>query len=354
VSVFAFTATPKARTLELFGQRQADGTFEPFSLYSMRQAIEEGFILDVLESYTTYGSYWKLAKKITGDPAFEKKRAMAALKAFAERQEEAIAQKVNVMLDHFVEHVMAGIEGKAKAMIVTRSRAHAVLYKLALDRAIADLGLPFRALVAFSGKVKHEGLEYTEAGMNGFPESQTADTFTGDGCRLLVVANKFQTGFDQPLLAAMYVDKKLGGVAAVQTLSRLNRTVPGRKTETFVLDFSNEADEIQKAFQPYFEKTLLSESTDPDLLHDLEGRVYATDLVSEAEVQAYGALFFASPPPTQDKYSVPSAEVDHGQPALVQLGQRDPRLCRRPLPDLLAHDHLQEETRGPYRSTRST
>ncbi len=301
VSVFAFTATPKARTLELFGERQADGTFGTPYVYSMRQAIEEGFILDVLESYTTYGSYWKLAKKVEGDPRFEKKKAMAALKAFAERQEEAIAEKVGVMLDHFVEHVLPSIGAKAKAMIVTRSRAHAVLYKLALDKAIAARGLPFKALVAFSGKVKHDGLEYSETSMNGFPESQTADTFKADANRVMVVANKFQTGFDQPLLAAMYVDKKLGGVAAVQTLSRLNRTVPGKKNQTFVLDFSNDADEIQKAFQPYFEKTLLSESTDPDLLHDLEQRIFDSDLVSEDEVEAYGDLYFSDPPPTQDK-----------------------------------------------------
>lgn len=301
VSVFAFTATPKARTLELFGQRQDDGTFAPFSLYSMRQAIEEKFILDVLESYTTYDSLWKLRKKVETDPTFEKKKAMSALKAFAERQDEAIKQKVAIILDHFTEHAMDGIGGHAKGMIVTRSRAHAVLYKLALDRAIRARGLDFDALVAFSGKVKHDGAEYTETGMNGFPESQTADTFAAERWRLIVVANKFQTGFDQPLLAAMYVDKKLGGVAAVQTLSRLNRTIPGKKTQTFVLDFANDAIEIQKAFQPYYEMTILSEATDPDLLHDLEGRIFASDLVSEQEVIAFADLFFSDPPPPQHK-----------------------------------------------------
>ncbi len=301
VSVFAFTATPKPSTLELFGEQQADGTFAPFSLYSMRQAIEEGFILDVLESYTTYTSYWKLKKLIADDPRFEKKRAMGVLKAFAERQEEAIAQKAGEMLDHFNERVAAGIGGIAKAMIVTRSRAHAVLFKITLDRLLVERGRPFQALVAFSGKVKHQGLEYTETGMNGFPESRTADTFKGDAYRLMVCANKFQTGFDQPLLAAMYVDKKLGGVAAVQTLSRLNRTIPGRKRETFVLDFANAAEEIQKAFQPYYERTLLSEATNPDLLHDLEHRIYDADFASEDEAQAFGELYFADPPPAQDR-----------------------------------------------------
>jgi type I restriction enzyme R subunit len=275
--------------------------FEAFSLYSMRQAIEEGFILDVLESYATYATYWKLKKRMAGDPRFEKRKAMGALRAFAEQQDEALAQKVAVILDHFLEHVEGDIGGKAKGMVVTRSRAHAVLTRPAMDRAIEDRHLPFKALVAFSGKVAHAGREHTETSMNGFPESQTADTFKGDEYRFLVVANKFQTGFDQPLLAAMYVDKKLGGVAAVQTLSRLNRTMPGRKLRTFVLDFANEAAAIQEAFQLYFERTLLSEATDPDLLHDLEQRILDADLVSEAEVEAFGDLYFASPPPTQDQ-----------------------------------------------------
>lgn len=301
VSVFAFTATPKARTLQLFGEQQANGSFEPFSRYTMRQAIDEGFILDVLESYTTYGSYWKLQRTIAADPRFEKKKAMSALKAFAERQDEAIRQKVTVILDHMQEHVVAGIERRAKGMIVTRSRVHAVLYKLAIDKALAERGHPFKALVAFSGKVKHEGHEYSETGMNGFAESKTAETFKNDAYRLMVVAEKFQTGFDQPLLAAMYVDKKLGGVAAVQTLSRLNRTIPGKKTQTFVLDFSNDADEIQKAFQPYYDRTVLMEGVNPDLLYDQEQRVYKSDLVSEAEVTSFAELYFSSHPPAQDK-----------------------------------------------------
>lgn len=310
VSVFAFTATPKSRTLELFGEKKGDGTFEPFSLYSMRQAIEEGFILDVLERYTTYGSYWELRKQVESDPRFEKRRAMSALKAFAERQDEAIRQKIAVVLDHFDQHVAAGIGGQAKAMLVTRSRAHAVLYKLALDRALVERGASYRALVAFSGTVKHDGHDYTESAMNGLPETQTADTFGTPDYRIMVVANKFQTGFDQPLLASMYVDKKLGGVAAVQTLSRLNRTIPGRKLEVFVLDFANEADAIQKAFQPYYEKTLLSEATNPDLLHDLEGKVLRSDVVSEADVMAFADLFFRDGVHQHELYAALRPAVD--------------------------------------------
>lgn len=301
VSVFAFTATPKPRTLQLFGEKRSDGSFEPFSRYTMRQAIDEGFILDVLESYATYGSYWKLQKDIANDPRFEKKKAMSALKAFAERQDEAIRQKAGVVLDHMHEHVVAGIEGRAKGMLVTRSRAHAVLYKLALDAMLVDRGAAFKALVAFSGKVKHEGQEYTESSMNGFAETKTAETFKNDAYRLMVVAEKFQTGFDQPLLAAMYVDKKLGGVAAVQTLSRLNRTIPGKKTQTFVLDFANKAEEIQAAFKDYYDRTVLREGVNPDLLYDYEQRIFASDLVTEADALAFAELYYSEPPPAQDK-----------------------------------------------------
>jgi len=263
VSYFAFTATPKPKTIELFGSKRPDGSYAPFSLYSMRQAIEEGFILDVLQNYTTYKTYWSLLKTIADDPRYEKKKANYLLQTFVDLHEHAIEKKVAIIVEHFAGQVMARIGGHAKAMIVTRSRLHAVRYKQAVDRYLKEHHYPFKALVAFSGTVRHEGVDYTETGMNGFPERQTAETFKRDEYRLLVVAEKFQTGFDQPLLHTMYVDKRLRGVNAVQTLLRLNRVHPG-KDETMVLDFTNEADEIQKAFQPYYDRTILSEVTDPN------------------------------------------------------------------------------------------
>ena len=197
----------------------------------MRQAIEEGFILDVLANYTTYKAYWRLLKKIEDDPRYDKKKAEYLLKSFVELHPHAIGEKVRIMVEHFAAQVQNEIGGKAKAMIVTRSRLHAVRYKLAVDQYIAEQGYPFKALVAFSGTVEDGGQSYTEAGMNGFPETQTAKTFERPEYRFLIVANKFQTGFDQPLLHTMYVDKKLGGVNAVQTLSRLNRTHPGKERD---------------------------------------------------------------------------------------------------------------------------
>lgn len=245
------TATPKPKTLELFGSRQSDGRYAPFSLYTMRQAIEEGFILDVLQNYTTYKTYWNLLKTISEDPRYDRHKASYLLKSFVDLHPHAIDKKVAIMVEHCADQVVHRIGGKAKAMIVTRSRLHAVRYKRAVDRYLAEKDYPFKALVAFSGTVLDGGGDYTEANMNGFPEAQTAETFKRDEYRILIVAVTFQTGFDQPLLHTMYVDKKLGGVNAVQTLSRRNRVAPG-KTETVVLDFANEVDEIQKAFEPYF------------------------------------------------------------------------------------------------------
>ncbi len=292
VSTFAFTATPKAKTLELFGERKPDGSFVPFHLYSMRQAIEEGFILDVLESYTTYKSYWKLRKTIEDDPSYDKAKAAYLLKAFVDLHPHAIEEKVGLMVEHFMAKSQNEIDGKAKAMIVTRSRLHAVRYKLALDRHLEELGSPFKALVAFSGTVQDGGASYTESGMNGIPEVQTAKTFEGPDYRLLVVANKFQTGFDQPLLQTMYVDKKLGGVNAVQTLSRLNRVHPD-KSNTMVLDFTNEADDIQAAFQPYYETTILSEATDPNLLYEIQTRLKEFPIFTDDDVESFAQLLFS-------------------------------------------------------------
>lgn len=291
LSMFAFTATPKSKTLELFGRKRADGKFAPFHLYSMRQAIEEGFILDVLANYTTYTAYWRLLKKIEDDPRYDKNKAAYLLKSFVELHPHAINEKIRIMVEHFANQVQTEIEGKAKAMIVTRSRLHAVRYKLALDRYLEERGYPFKSLVAFSGTVQDGGKPYTEAGMNGLSEKQTAKAFDKPENRFLVVANKFQTGFDQPLLHTMYVDKKLGGVNAVQTLSRLNRT-HSEKRGTAVLDFANESDAIREAFEPYFETTLLSEKTDPNLLYETQGRLLDFGVYTEAEVGDFAKLFF--------------------------------------------------------------
>ena len=307
LSTFAFTATPKPKTLELFGSKREDGSFAPFHLYSMRQAIEEGFILDVLANYTTYQAYWRLLKTVEDDPRYDKRKAAYLLKSFVDLSSHAIDAKVRIMVEHFAERVQDQISGRAKAMIVTRSRLHAVRYKLAVDRYLAEQNHPFKALVAFSGTVVDVGQSYTETGMNGLPETQTARTFEAPDYRFLIVANKFQTGFDQPLLQAMYVDKKLGGVNAVQTLSRLNRTHPD-KQGTVVLDFANEAEEIRSAFEPYYETTLLSEATDPNLLYEIQTRLAAFPVYAEADVDAFAKVYF-DPKVTQDRLYAALAPV---------------------------------------------
>ena len=302
VSYFAFTATPKSKTLELFGVRQPDGRYAAFSLYTMRQAIEEGFILDVLENYTTYKTYWNLLKTVADDPRYDRLKATDLLKSFVDLHEHAINKKVEIMVGHFTGQVSHRIGGKAKAMIVTRSRLHAVRYKLAVDRHLKEKGYPFKTLVAFSGTVHDEGWDFTESNMNGSPEAQTAEIFKRDKYRILVVAYKFQTGFDQPLLHTMYVDKKLGGVNAVQTLSRLNRVSPG-KEKTFVLDFANEAEDIEKAFKDYYDRTLLKEGTDPNLLYDLETKLAECHVYTVEEVNRFASTYF-DPKGTQDKLHV--------------------------------------------------
>jgi len=300
VSWFAFTATPKPKTLELFGTKRPDGQFEAFSLYSMRQAIEEKFILDVLENYTSYKTYWKLLKTIEEDPRYYRDKASYLLRSFVDLHDHTIRKKVEIMVEHFHSNVASRIGGKAKAMIVTRSRLHAVRFKIALDGYLKEKGYPYMTLVAFSGTVRDAGMDYTEANMNGFSEKQTADVFKRPEYRFLVVANKFQTGFDQPFLHTMYVDKKLGGVNAVQTLSRLNRVHP-EKNETMVLDFANTADDIQKSFAPYYEKTILSESTDPNLLYDLERQLAGFAVYDKMDVDRLAVLYF-DPKSTQDKF----------------------------------------------------
>ena len=328
VSTFAFTATPKSKTLELFGERRPDGSFAPFHLYSMRQAIEEGFILDVLESYTTCRAYWRLIKKIEADPRYDKSKAAYLLRAFVDLHPHAIGKKVRIMVEHFMAKSHSEIGGRAKAMIVTRSRLHAVRYKLALDQHLTQLGNPFKALVAFSGTVQDDGIPYTEAGMNGIPEVQTARTFESPEYRMLVVANKFQTGFDQPLLQTMYVDKKLGGVNAVQALSRLNRTHPHKST-TMVIDFANEAAEIQAAFQPYYETAILSEATDPNLLYEIQTRLGAFPVFTDEDVDTFARLFFSGEAAQDQLYAALAPAIDR----FSQLAQDEQREFRGQLTD---------------------
>jgi len=297
VSHFAFTATPKPETLQQFGTKHADGTYKPFSLYTMRQAIEESFILDVLKNYATYDQYWALLKKVKDDPDFDEVKAKSLLKQFVSRHERTISKKVAIIVEHFQSHISGKLGGKAKAMIVTSSRLHAVRYRLAMDAHLKSIGNPFKALVAFTDTVKDsmDGKEYTEAKMNGFPEAATADRFEADDCRFLIVASKFQTGFDQPKLVAMYVDKKLSGVACVQTLSRLNRTTAG-KEETFVLDFENSAEDIEKGFQPFYDRVTLSKETDPNQLYNIRTDLDKFEIHETKDVEAFAKLWFTEKP----------------------------------------------------------
>jgi type I restriction enzyme R subunit len=296
LSFFAFTATPKAKTLEVFGRPGADGKPQPFHLYSMRQAIQEGFILDVLASYTTYKAFFKLAKAALDDPDLPKQKAATALGKYLSLHPHNIAQKTEVMVEHYQLKVRHRIGGQAKAMLVCGSRLHAVRYKQAFDRVLAERGIhDVRSLVAFSGSVRDPDLpdvEYTEVGMNGgITEKQLPERFASADYQILIVANKYQTGFDQPLLHTMYVDKRLDGVQAVQTLSRLNRTRPG-KEETFVLDFVNEAEQIRLAFEPFYEQTVVAETADPDQLDALQHELEQMQVFTASEVEAFCQVFY--------------------------------------------------------------
>jgi type I restriction enzyme, R subunit len=304
----------------LFGRKELAPEGEryvPFHLYSMRQAIEEGFILDVLANYTTYKTYWKIEKAILDDPEHDKARAKAAIARFVSLHPTNLAQKAEIIVEHFRQHTAAKIGGNAKAMVVTSSRLHAVRYKQAIDRYIADKKYAdVAALVAFSGKVLDDGDSFTEAGMNSFPDGETAERFDTDEYQVLIVAEKFQTGFDQPLLHTMYVDKPLTGLNAVQTLSRLNRIHP-EKGDTFVLDFRNETDDIQKAFSPWFERTEAI-PTEPNLLWTAHRELMATDVMHAAEIPgAVAELLAGKKAANHDKVY---AALD---PALARFEQLD-------------------------------
>jgi type I restriction enzyme, R subunit len=289
-SYFAFTATPKNKTLEIFGEPCPEGDktrHRPFHSYTMKQAIQEGFILDVLKSYTPVDSYYRLMKTVPDDPEFDTKKAKKKLRRYVESHEHAIRQKAEIMIDHFHEQVIARrrIGGQARAMVVTSGIERAIQYYHAIRDYLRERKSPYQAIVAFSGEHEYGGQKVTEASLNGFPSNQIPDRFEDDPYRFLIVADKFQTGYDEPLLHTMYVDKQLSGIKAVQTLSRLNRAHP-KKHDTFVLDFMNDVDTIQTAFADYYRTTILSEETDPNKLHDLKAnldgyQVYARDHVEQ-------------------------------------------------------------------------
>jgi type I restriction enzyme, R subunit len=304
LSFFAFTATPKGKTLEFFGRKGASGKPEAFHIYSMRQAIEEGFILDVLRNYTSYATWFRLVKEVEDDPNLPKKKAARALAKFMSLHPHNVEQKTEVMVEHFRLHVRSRIGGRAKAMLVTSSRLHAVRYKLAFERYIKENGYAdIRVLVAFSGTVKdpETGLDYTEPGMNpdivtgkSISEAQLPARFDSCDYQVLLAANKYQTGFDQPLLHTMYVDKRLDGVQAVQTLSRLNRKIPG-KDEPFVLDFVNPPEDVYRAFKPYYDATSLQEESNPSKLETLKHELDQAQVYHWSEVEAFARIFYRSP-----------------------------------------------------------
>ena len=291
-SYFAFTATPKNKTLETFGVKSTDGKFYPFDLYSMKQAIEEEFILDVLKNYTTYQSYYKLNKEVESNPLFETHQAQKKLRAYVESHPFSIKEKSKVMIDHFHAEVRKLIKGQAKAMVVSKSINNAIQYYRSFNEYLHEINSPFKAIVAFSGKRTIDGVEMDEAKLNGFPSGEIPKMFKKNEYKFLIVANKFQTGFDQPLLHTMYIDKKLRDVQAVQTISRLNRAYKPYKTDTFVLDFFNSIDDIQVSFKPFYTTTILSQETDANKLNDLQDALDRAQVYSKEDVINFTDLYF--------------------------------------------------------------
>ena len=294
ISYFGFSGTPKNKTLELFGRQAEDGKFLPFHVYSMKQSISEGFTLDVLQNYNTFKRYFQLVKNVPEDKAYETGRTLRTLTNYVDLQPHSIETKTKIMLEHFIGHTAKTIGSKGRAMLITRSRLHCVRYKGEFDKQMREMDLPYGCMVAFSGTVHDtdNGEDYTENGMNGLPPGVSiADTFKSPEYRILIVSNKFQTGFDEPMLHTMYVDKRLEGLQCVQALSRLNRVVDG-KTDTLVLDFVNEPDAIQAAFQQYYQTTMLAEETDPNRLYDLQRQLEDYYLFDEHNIDRFCRVFY--------------------------------------------------------------
>ena len=312
ISYFAFTGTPKNKTLELFGRQDEDGKFVPFHVYSMRQSISEGFTLDVLQNYTTFKRYFQLVKSVPEDKEYEKARTLRALTNYVDLQPHSIETKTRIILEHFTARTVKTIEGQGRAMLVTPSRLHCVRYKQEFDRQMREMNLPYGCLVAFSGTVHDtdNGQDYTEDGMNGLPPRVSiADSFKNPEYRILIVSNKFQTGFDEPLLHTMYVDKRLDGLQCVQSLSRLNRVATG-KTDTLVLDFVNEPEQVQEAFQGYYQTTMLGEETDPNQLYDLQSQLEGFELYDEETIEEFCSIFYESSQPDELLQSVLDSVVE--------------------------------------------
>ncbi len=349
-SYFAFTATPKNKTLEIFGEPepQPDGTVRhrPFHSYTMKQAIQEGFILDVLKHYTPVESYYKLVKKVEGDPEFDTKRAKKKLRRYVESHEHAIRLKAEIMVDHFHEQVLAlnKIGGQARAMVVTSGIERAIQYYHAIRDYLIERKSPYRAIVAFSGEHEYGGVKVTEASLNAFPSSQIADKIQEDPYRFLICADKFQTGYDEPLLHTMYVDKVLSGVKAVQTLSRLNRAHP-QKHDVFVLDFMNDTDTIQQAFADYYRTTILADETDPNKLHDLQAALDGSQVYSTAQIEELVDVVPrwcgprpARPDPRRLRRRLQGAARRGRAGGLQGQGEGVPAHLRLPRPDLALHE----------------
>lgn len=298
---YAFTATPKNKTLQMFGtpfeQPEGEIGHRPFHEYTMKQAIEEGFIMDVLKHYTTYNSYYKIVKAIESDPEFEKKQAQKKLRAFVESQPETIQQKASIIVEHFHTQVIdkGKMGGQARAMVVTSSILRAIEFYYEISRLLEERKSPYKAIVAFSGSKNYGGKEITESDVNGFPSKDIEDNMERDPYRILVVAEKFQTGYDQPLLHTMYVDRILTDVKAVQTLSRLNRCHP-KKRDTFVLDFANDADSIRDSFQRFYKTTILSKETDPNKLNDLILEIEAANIYTETDIYSLNEKYWSGAP----------------------------------------------------------
>lgn len=301
---YAFTATPKNKTLQMFGTPidGADGetSYVPFHEYTMKQAIEEGFIMNVLKNYTTYNSYYKVRKTVESDPEFDNKRAQKKISAFVESRPESIKQKASIIVDHFHTMVIdkGKVGGQARAMVVTSSILRAIDFYYEIKHLLEERNSPYKPVVAFSGSKEYGGKEVTEADINGFPSKDIEGNMGQDPYRILVVADKFQTGYDQPLLHSMYVDKLLTDVKAVQTLSRLNRCHP-KKIDTFVLDFCNDEESIQQSFQRFYKTTILSKEADPNKLNDLIQQIEAANIYTEAEVDELNEKYWKSVPREQ-------------------------------------------------------
>lgn len=299
LSFFAFTATPKGKTLQMFGTKDDEGVYHPFHIYSMKQAIEEGFILDVLKNYMTYKMYYKILKTIDDDPELDTTAGAKAILNYETLHPHNISQKTTIMLEHFMNITRHKMGGRAKAMVVTPSRLHAVRYVKEFKRQIEEKGYKdLDVLVAFSGEITDGGVSYTEEGINKDKNGETIkekalpEAFHTDDYGILVVAEKYQTGFDEPLLHTMFVDKKLSGVKAVQTLSRLNRTAPG-KQDTFVLDFVNSVDDIKGSFEPFYEETVLLEETDPNVIYDMKNTLDGFRVYQSSEVEGFANIFYS-------------------------------------------------------------